>query len=167
MNEITKTQDKDLTLKQRKWIKEYLDCGNATKAAMKVYDTENRESAAQIGWENLRKLDYSYFLEEAGITDDLIQKKIMEGSDATKTVSAVKTTKEAGADSTDFIDVPDFIARHKYLETTLKLKKRMEDKENGSTGNNITVVIGTGFVPPGTPIVATSIRRDAEESTTI
>jgi phage terminase small subunit len=162
MNEITKT-DKDLTLKQRKWIKVYLECGNATEAAMQVYDVKNRDSANAIGSENLAKLSYQEFLEEAGITDNLIQKKIMEGLDATKVVSAVKTNREAGADSTDFIDVPDFMARHKYLETVLKLKKRMEDKENGSTGTNVTVVIGTGFVPPGTPIVATSVRYNAEE----
>jgi hypothetical protein len=156
------TEPKDMTLKQRKWMKLYLTHGNAKKAALEVYDC-TEESAGQIGYENLRKLDYSDFLEEAGITDRLLQEKIMEGLDATKTVSAIKTSREAGADSTDFIDVPDFMARHKYLETTLKLKKRMEEKDNGHTGGNITVVIGTGFVPAGTPIVATSVRNNAEE----
>ena len=67
----------DLTLKQREWIKEYLLSGNASDAAFKVYDCKNRESASQIGWENLRKLDYTEFLEAAGITDDLLQKKIL------------------------------------------------------------------------------------------
>ena len=54
----------------------------------------------------------------------------MEGLDATRTVSAVKTSRNATADSTDFVDVPDFLTRHKYLETALKLKKRLLDKMN-------------------------------------
>jgi len=126
----------DLTLKQRKWIKRYLECGNASKAAREVYDCKNDESAGQIGWENLKKLDYSDFLEEAGITDDLLQKKILEGLDATRTVSAVNTKKNATAESTDFIDVPDFMARHKYLEMTLKLKKRLVERTQTDITSN-------------------------------
>ena len=119
------------TLKRRKWLKIYLDCGNATEAAMQVYNCKTRASARQIGYENIAKLDYTEFLEEAGITDDLIQKKIMEGLGATRTVSAKITYKgEKGANSQtdDFIDVPDFLARHKYLDTTLKLKGRMIER---------------------------------------
>ena len=116
-----------LTLKQRKWIKLYLELGNATEAAMKVYDCKDRESAAQIGYENLRKLDYSDFLEEAGITDVLLQKKILEGLDSTRVISAVKGTSASGG-TTDFIDVPDFVSRHKYLETALKLKRRLIER---------------------------------------
>ena len=124
-----------LTLKQRKWLKLYLKFGNATKAAKKVYDCKNRESAATIGWENLRKLDYTAFLEEAGITDKLLQQKILEGLDANRTVSAMNTGKNAGADSNDFIDVPDFMARHKYLETALKLKQRLIERKDITSGD--------------------------------
>jgi len=124
-----KPDTKKLTMKQRKWIKEYLDCGNASEAAMRVYDCNgNRETAAQIGFENLRKLDYTEFMEEAGITDKLIQDKMIEGIDATRTISAVNTNKQANGATTDFIDVPDFAIRHKYLETILKLKKRLDNK---------------------------------------
>jgi hypothetical protein len=161
------TQPRDMTLKQRKWVKLYLEYGNAKKAASEVYDC-TEDSAGQIGWENLKKLDYSSFLEEAGITDKLLQEKIMEGLEANKTVSAVKTNKEASAAETDFIDVPDFLARHKYLETALKLKKRLIDKEeHGNSSQPITIIIGTGFVPPDTKVVATPIRSDAVESSTL
>ena len=118
------------TLKQRKWVRIYIDTGNATEAAMQVYDCKSRDSARVIGSENLAKLNYSVFLEEAGVTDKLLQEKIMEGLNATRTVSAVKTSRNATADSTDFVDVPDFLTRHKYLETALKLKKRLLDKMN-------------------------------------
>lgn len=137
----------DLTIKQRKWIKEYLECGNATEAAMKIYDCKDRESASQIGYENLRKLDFEEFLEEAGITDSLLQKKIMEGLDATRTVSAKiinsKGVQDANSQTDDFIDVPDFIARHKYLETALKLKQKLiERKDITSGGKPIPILNG-------------------------
>ena len=144
---MDKTEDKDLTLKQRKWIKIYLETGNATEAAMQVYDCKDRNTAANIGWENVRKLDYTEFLEEAGITDNLLQKKINEGLEATRTVSAVKTSRNATADSTDFVDVPDFLTRHKYLETTLKLKQRLIDRKDITSGGEtlkITIDDGKG-----------------------
>jgi hypothetical protein len=146
-------EDKKLTFKQRKWLRIYLECGNATEAATQVYNCKDRESAANIGWENVRKLDYTDFMEEAGITDRLLQQKILEGLDANRTISAqviVKSndpkvkTKSATARDVDFIDVPDFAIRHKYLETALKLKKRLDNKlnlplEDGSV-QSVTVV---------------------------
>ena len=66
---LMKPSDKDLTFKQRKWMDEYIECGNATEAAMRVYNCKDRNSAKQIGYENLSKLDYKEFLEEAGVTD--------------------------------------------------------------------------------------------------
>lgn len=140
----TKMNDKDFTLKQRKWLSLYLKYGNATKAAMESYDCKDRETAAQIGWENMRKLDYTEFLEEAGVTDKLLQEKITEGLDATRTVSAINTGKNATASSNDFVDVPDFMARHKYLETALKLKQKLIDRKDLTTNgkdlqfNNLT-----------------------------
>jgi len=132
-----------LTLKQRKWLKLYLELGNATEAASKVYNCKNRDSAKQIGWENLTKLDFADFLEEAGITDNLLQQRIMEGLDSTRTVSAVNTSKNARADSNDFIDVPDFMARHKYLETALKLKRKMVERTEitGPNGSELNIRI--------------------------
>ena len=127
-------QKRELTIKQRKFLKLYLELGNATEAAMRVYDVKDRDSANAIGSENLAKLSYSDLMEEAGITDKLLQKKIMEGLDATRTISAVKGTNANGG-TTDFIDVPDFLARHKYLETALKLKKRLTDRVDVTTGD--------------------------------
>ena len=129
------TPEQQLTIKQRKWLDKYLETGSATAAALYAYDIkdDNRETAASIGYENLRKLDYTEFLEAAGITDDLLQKKILEGLDADRTVSAVNTGKNATASSSDFVDVPDFMARHKYLETALKLKKRLIERIDHTT----------------------------------
>lgn len=46
-----------MTLKQQLFVKYYLQYGNATQAAMQVYNTKKRIVAVQIGYENLRKPD--------------------------------------------------------------------------------------------------------------
>lgn len=134
----------DLTLKQRKWIKHYIELGNATEAAMIAYNLteDQRESAAQIGWENIRKLDFSELMEENGITDARLSKKLDEGLEATRTISAVKGTSANGG-TTDFIDVPDFDVRHKYVQTSLKLKKRLVDRIDHTSGDKPIPILGT------------------------
>jgi hypothetical protein len=130
----------DLTLKQRKWMKIYLECGNATEAAMQVYDCKDRNSAKQIGYENLSKLNYTEFLEEGGITDERLKRVLSDGLDANRVVSAMNTGKQASAATADFIDVPDHIVRHKYLETALKMKQRLMDRAD-LTSNGETIKI--------------------------
>lgn len=44
-----------MTLKQKIFVNKYLEFGNATEAAMFVYNTNKRNVAAQIAYENLRK----------------------------------------------------------------------------------------------------------------
>lgn len=151
---------KELTLKQRKWLALYLELGNASEAAMQVYNVKDRESAAQIGYENLRKLDYEDFLEAAGITDHLLQKKILEGLESNRTISAtvqIKSNdpavknKQATARDIDFIDVPDFQVRHKYLETALKLKKRLIERKDLTSGGKPLNFQPIADIPNGIP----------------
>ena len=105
-----------LTLKQRKWLKLYLDNGNATESAFQVYDCKNRDVARNIGSENLSKLSFSDFLEEGGVTDKLLRDKLIEG---------------LNSDKIGFEDMsPDMPTRHKYLETALKLKRKLNDKSD-------------------------------------
>src|SRR3990167_11247501 len=128
----------NLTIKQRKWLKLYIELGNATEAAMQSYNCKSREVARSIGWENLTKLDYSSFMEEAGVTDALLNKTTLEGLGATKQIGARKIVQgaktgheikvDAMTDTDDFIEVEDYAIRHKYLETLYKLKKRLTDK---------------------------------------
>lgn len=148
-SELTKETPEEtkrrLTIKQRRWLKKYLECGNASEAAFQVYECKDRVSAAQIGYENLRKLDYSDFLEEAGISDHLLQTKILEGLDANKPIGAlvlIKNDKDGKPeqilkDNEGMIEVPDHLVRHKYLETALKLKKRLADKSGSAIGVSV------------------------------
>lgn len=110
-----------LTIKQRKWVKEYLRTGNATEAAKLAYNCSS-ESAHQIGWENLQKLDYQELLERAGITDAKLLQVLDDG------LSAYQVDRSGNVRK-------DHSTIHKYLETGLKLKKRLEAKE--STGNTL------------------------------
>ena len=134
----------EMTIKQRKWLKLYLEVGNASKAAYEVYNCKDKNSASTIGYENLRKLDYTCFLEEAGITENLLQQKIIEGLDATRSISAISGSKANGG-TVDFVDVPDYSSRHKYLETALKLKKRLVTRTDiTSDGEKIELIIKDG-----------------------
>lgn len=81
-----------LTRKFDAWAKLFMDgsnpeyWGNATRCALKVYDTDNYHSAGQIGYENLKKLEKMAFLilEEAGIGFGELMKiglaKMLKGS---------------------------------------------------------------------------------------
>lgn len=51
---MSKAKEKPLTLKQKKFTKEYLKTGNATEAAKRAYNT-NDNTARNIGCENLAK----------------------------------------------------------------------------------------------------------------
>lgn len=112
-----------LTVRQRKWLKVYLETGNATEAAVQSYTCHTRESAASIGWENLRKLDFSGVMEETGISIVHLLSKLKEGLESKRVISARITSSEAGIDTNDFIEVPDYQTRFRYLELALKLKK--------------------------------------------
>lgn len=47
--------EEKLTPKEKGFIDDYLDTGNATEAARRNYDVKNDNVAGVIGWENLRK----------------------------------------------------------------------------------------------------------------
>jgi hypothetical protein len=105
----------DLTLKQRKWIKEYIETGNATEAAMRVYDCQDRETAANVGCENVRKLQMPDLMDEMGLTDVALLNMGAEG--ATKPVKQSITGEI----------FPDYNTRRGYWETLLKLKGKLRD----------------------------------------
>ena len=109
----------NLTLKQRMWLRAYLKCGNATEAAMRSYKCKDRASGAQIGWVNLRKLDFSEVMEESGVTDKKLVDVLTEGLSAIKIKTSLTEPDR---------EVVDYQTRYRYLEIALKLKHRMTDK---------------------------------------
>jgi hypothetical protein len=97
--------------------KAMIDAGYSPKT-----DTTNLTKSK--GWEELM---------EKHFPDSKIALKIEEGLEANRVISAVNTNKEATAGTTDFIEVPDHAIRHKFVETALKVKRKMPelgDKDN-------------------------------------
>ena len=96
-----------LTLKQLKFIQIYIETGNATKAAMTVYNCKNENTAAVLGSENLRKPNIACEIEkyrkEGGLS---IQKAINAINDA-------YDAEKKGA--------PDHNVRLRSADMTLKL----------------------------------------------
>ncbi len=83
----------------------------------------------------LRKVNISVgeLLDRMGITDIYLNQKLDEGLDAMKVISVVPippkkgkagtgNLPEAGQESIDWVDVPDFNVRVKYLDMAYKLK---------------------------------------------
>jgi hypothetical protein len=92
---------------------------------------------------NLTESDTWQELMDKHFPDETLAKKVQEGLEANRVISAqvvVKSdnpnvkTKTATARDVDFIEVPDHGVRHKYLETALKLKKKLN--EGGSAQLN-------------------------------
>lgn len=71
--------------------------------------------------------------------DALVLDKGFEGLDATRASNAAILITQDGtvvkAEEQGLIEVPDYLTRHKYLETVLKLKKRLGPETQ--TVNNI------------------------------
>lgn len=84
---------KKLTLKQKKFIENYLrNGGNATGAAMEVYTPKNRHVAESMGWENMRKPEIQEIirqeLERGGISLEDVLKNIKANMEAGMGVKA-------------------------------------------------------------------------------
>jgi hypothetical protein len=112
-------KDLKVTLKMRLWMKKYIETGNAAEAARQVYRC-SEANASRIGYENVTKMNYQEFLEIAGLTDALITKKLIEGMESVKIHSSHTEPDKV---------IPDMATRHKYLETTAKLKKRLTERD--------------------------------------
>jgi phage terminase small subunit len=134
-----KKKENGLTIKQRKFLKLYLETGNVSQSALKA-----GYSLGQSGFENLKKplVQYAFemLLEKQGLTDKKLSQVLADGLEAEKVVGYLHQYKKKGKNgkvekiqpdeiiSSEFIDVPDIPTRHKYLETAYKVKGQFKDK---------------------------------------
>lgn len=126
------------TLQEKKFVKKYLETGNATQAASEVYNVTSRASANAIGAVKLATLSFTDILEKHGVTDDKLASVLLDGLEANRTISTI-SGKEANGGTVDFVDVPDYAVRHKYLETGLKVKNKFPT--NDGTTVDIKVLL--------------------------
>lgn len=136
------------TIKEKKFVKEYIKSGNGTEAALNSYDTTNPKTAAVIATQNLIKLNISDLMDKRGLTDDKLLEVLDDGLRAMKVISAnvinIKSNdptvmdQKANSMTRDFIDVEDHPTRHRYLETALRLKGyNMGEGINVNIQNNV------------------------------
>ena len=114
----------EATIKQKRFIREYLKTGSATDAAMTIYGHKKRDVAASVGYDILRSIDFSELMEQSGLTDSKLLEVIGQGLEAKRH------------------NRPDFYARHKYLETALKAKKHLTNDSGSVENKAITVNVG-------------------------
>lgn len=118
MSNTHETKRPKLTRKQKIFVEEYIETGNGTQSALKAYDTESDNTAAQIATENLRKPQIVKALEEA-LPDDLLSQIHLEGLFATREIwknnNATKRVEHVA-------DEADFAIRAKYLDMAYKIK---------------------------------------------
>lgn len=133
---LKETAMSKLTIKERNFIKYYIETGNATQAVMKAYDTTDYATMRSIGYENLTKPHLRDILvmlmDSKGISDGKLLNKLNDGLNAKRVVG----------NKDEFIEVDDHAVRHKFLETGLKLKgylTRNNEQEGESAPANITI----------------------------
>lgn len=69
-----------LTIKQKTFVKEYIETkGNGTQAALKAYNTEDENTAAQIASDNLRNPQIRERIQKALIALNLDESYILNG----------------------------------------------------------------------------------------
>ena len=105
------------TIKEKKFIDAYIEnCGNATEAYLNVNPDVTRDSAKELGKRMLAKLGLSIveILDQTGLTDPLLSKKLLDGLNATRKVG-VGDNKE---------EITDHYAVTRYLDMALKLKAK-------------------------------------------
>lgn len=71
----------DLTIKQERFVKEYLETGNGAQSALKVYNTDNPRTAAVIASENLTKPNIQKYLEDIAVKAATRVEQLMEQSE--------------------------------------------------------------------------------------
>lgn len=134
LQSVEEDQGYKTTFKQRAWLKLYLETKNATEAAMQVYDCKNRNVANAIGAENLAKLSMSDLMDAMGMTDDYLMEKVQEGLEKPSRPITVKT-----ANGLETKLIPDYQTRHKYVDTALKLKKKLNTQVDVDVGVEVNV----------------------------
>lgn len=119
--EIDTKSEVALPVKQRKFLKYYLDTGNATYAAKKA-GYKYTPTAYEILNSPKFKYIFKQLLDKKGLTDYKIINKLIELLEAKKIISANVVHGEAGVKTNEFVEVPDNQTRVKALELLVKLR---------------------------------------------
>lgn len=79
-----------MTIKQKLFIKKYLEYRNATKAVLEIYEVKNTNSAAVIGYNLLRNINVRRELERITEAKESIPSRIVTMMDNVMTVGSTR-----------------------------------------------------------------------------
>lgn len=129
-----------MNTRQQKYKKFRLEGYSAFAAAIKAGYSKNTAINARKNIEN--RLNFDLILESEGLTDNALAKHAMEGFLADKVVS-VESDETTDSGRTRFVNVtvPDWVARHKYFESILKLRNKIKTETPGVQQPGETKVI--------------------------
>ncbi len=124
-----KTENRDLTIKERKFVKAVIETGNGTEAAKIAKYKGNRVTLSAVASENLQKPPIMSAVlaaqEKAGITDDLLAKVLKDGLKSNLTKFFQKDGKVI--EQKRCKDMP---TRGRYLDTAHKLRGEFAPDES-------------------------------------
>lgn len=114
----TKKPRTKLTVKQKRFVAEYVKDGNGTRAARESYEVANDVVAGAVAYENLKKPQVSNAIAEA-LPDELLSLRHLELLNK-REVFAVRMPD--GRMEKELTDLPDTMAVSKGLDMAYKIK---------------------------------------------
>lgn len=126
-----------LTHKQKVFIEEYVETGNATQSALKAYDTDDELVAASIGSENLTKPKIQeYLISKAEVAASEIFRIVQHGeSDDVRLKASKDILDRAGFKAIDksIILTAEIEATPEISELTKRLNETYRGNEDDGT----------------------------------
>ena len=121
------SQMRKLSLKERRFVKNYIQTGNLTEATIRSYDTKNRKNANAMGPMIIRrpavKAYLQELLDEQGLSDEKIAGKLKKIIDAgTRRVPLKETTAQTA------LDALKFTAKLKDIIPSQKIEQKVDQK---------------------------------------
>lgn len=161
-----KTQKRQLTGKQRMWLKYYLDSSNKEtflnkKASARAagYRCKNDQDYGRIGFENSKKLHFQIteWLESEGLGETSLKTLLVEGltAEGTKIFSF-------NGQVTEKINVPAWETRRRYLEMAFKITGLLNSQHAETSGGPVYVDVVGSEAEPESP-QATAARRQGRQ----
>lgn len=137
-----------MNIRQQKYKKFRLEGYSKYTAARKAgYTNSTALQAARLE----ARIDMDYWLEREGLTDPALAQHASDGLLAQKIIGylhsykknrngKVERVKPDECVSNEFVESPDWAVRHKYLETILKLRKKLTDKAFIDNSKRIIII---------------------------
>ena len=132
--------DDKLTKQDKKFVEKVIETGNLTKSAQEAYDIEDPNYAGKKGSLKVREGKIQQAIQTLAdrIPDDKLHEVIMEGLNAGKKIfknnNSTGEVEEVGYEA-------DYAVRHKYLDTSLKLKGLYEEDKQKSINILMPVLV--------------------------